>query len=458
MSTSPIPPPTFTGTSKYASDFQQVLARAVSIASLPLQQLQNQEINLTNEEQALSSLQTTFGSLQTAIQNLTSVQSSLYASVADPSTVSATADSTALPGTYSIQVTSLGSYTTTLSNAGSPAVTDPTKQNISSASSFTLTINGTNTTITPSGSSLDDLANAINAAGVAAQATVVNVGSNSSPDYRLSVTSNNLAADTIQLNDGTNNLLTNLSTGSAATYQVDGLTSSISSNSRTVTLAPGLTVNLLATNTGNWDNITVARNTAGISNDLSALATAYNAAADALNQQHGQGAGALSGDSLVNSLGQVLQSISLYTGGSGSVTSLTDVGLNLDSSGHLSFDPTVLNSASPAAVQQFLGSATSGFLLAATNAMNSVTDPVTGMIQNSISSVQTQITNTNNQISDEQTRITDLQNTMQQQLSAADAAIAVLQQQVTYMSSLFATMYPGAGNNNIMNSNNPTGG
>jgi flagellar hook-associated protein 2 len=140
MSTSPIPPPTFNGVSTYANDFQQVLTRAVDIASLPMQNLQNQVTTLTGQEQALGTMQSTFSSLQTAIQAITSTQGSMSASVSDPSTVSASATSSALPGTYTIQVTGLGSSTTTLSNAGSPPVTDPTSQNISSSSTFTLTI------------------------------------------------------------------------------------------------------------------------------------------------------------------------------------------------------------------------------------------------------------------------------------------------------------------------------
>jgi len=452
MSTSPIPPPAFSGVSTYSNDFQQVLTRAVAIASLPMQQMENEVVTLTGQETTLSGLQSTFSSLQTAIQNLGTAQSAMSATVSDPSTVSATASSSALPGTYSIQVTSLGSATTTLSNAGTPPVTDPTSQDISSSNSFTLTINGTATTITPSGSSLDDLANAINSSGLAVQATIVNVGSNASPDYRLSIVSNNLAADTIQLNDGTSDLLTTLSTGAPATYQVDGLSTTIQSNSQQVTLSPGLTVNLLNTNVGAWDTITVAPDTNSLSSGLSNLVTAYNAVVDALNQQHGQNAGALAGSSLINSLGEALQSISLYTSGSGSVSSIANLGLTLDETGHLSFDPTQLASVNAAAIQQFLGSSTSGFLGAATNAMTAVADSTSGLIQSNITQVQSEITNENTLISQQQDQITTLQTNMEQQLSAADAAIAVLQQQVTMMADLFTAQYGSNANSNTTSS------
>jgi flagellar hook-associated protein 2 len=455
MSTSPIPPPAFNGTSKYASDFQQVLIRAVSIASLPLQQLQNGEITLTQQETALGGLQSTFSSLQNAIQGLGTAQSAMSAAVSDTSTVSATASSTALPGAYTIQVTNLGSSTTTLSNPGTPVVTDPTSGNISSSATFTLTINGTGHTITPSGTSLQALAGAINNAGLPVQATIVNVGSTASPDYRLSIASNNLAADTIQLNDGTNDLLTTLSTGTPATYQVDGLNTSIQSNSRQVTLSPGLTVSLLKTNVGQWATITVAPNTGSLSSGLSTFAGAYNAAVDALAQQHGQNAGPLAGHSLITSLGQALQNISLYTAGSGSATSLADLGLSLDSTtGHLTLDASKLNNLSVASIQHFLGSATSGgFLQNATSTMTSIADSSSGMIHGDVSSVQDEINRQNDLITKEQDRINTLQTNLQQQLAEADAAIAVLQQQVTMMSDLFQAQYGSTSNSGSGSSN-----
>ena len=448
-----VPPPTFTGSSKYAADFQQVLGRAVSIASLPLQQMQNELNTMTAQQSDLQGLQTDFNSLQTALQNVdTANQGTLGATVSNPSVVSASATSSALPGTYTIQVDSLGSNTTTLSNSGLTTVTDPTSGNISSATSFTLTINGTNTTITPSGTSLLDLANAIDSAGLNVQATIVNVGSNSSPDYRLAVTSTNLAADTVQLNDGTNNLLTTLSTGAAATYQVQGQSTQIQSNSTQVTLAPGLTVNLLEAAPSSPVTITVARNFNTLSSALTNFTNAYNTVVDDLAKQHGQNAGSLSGDSILSSLSQTLQSISTYTNGTGAVSSVTNLGLNLDSTGHLSFDSSVLSGQSTSAIQQFLGGiSSSGFLQAANTSLNGITDPSTGVLQNSLLSTQDEINNENQLIADQTTRITDLETNLQKQLAAADANIAVLQNQVTYMTSLFSTMYPNTAAANTIN-------
>jgi len=119
----------------------------------------------------------------------------------------ASATSSALPGTYTIQVTGLGSSTTTLSNAGSPPITDPTSPkhqqflHVHSDDQWNGHYNHAGREFAAGSGQRNKQR------GVAAQATIVNVGSNASSDYRLSVVSNNLAADTIQLSDGTNTSL-----------------------------------------------------------------------------------------------------------------------------------------------------------------------------------------------------------------------------------------------------------
>ena len=448
-------PVTFNGSSKFSSDFQQVLTRAVAIQSLPLQGLESQLANLQAEQATMMSLQTTFNSLQSAIQGIDNSSAAVSASSSNPAAVSATA-SGALPGTYSVKVTTLGSETTTISSAGAPPVTDPTTGNISPSASYTLTVDGNNTTINPQGNSLDALAQAINSAGANVQATVVNVGTNSSPDYRLSVTSTQLAPDTIQLNDGTNNLLSQLSLGGATAFTVNG--TSTTSNSQQVTLAPGLTVNLLQT-TASPVTITVAQDSASLSSSLSSFATAYNAAVDALSAQHGQNAGALSGDSTILTLGQALSAVNQYNGGGTGLTSLADMGLNLDATGHFTFDAGTFNNANPATVQQFLGSiASGGFLQAANNTLTSLTDPTSGVIQDSLISLGNSITNENNLISQQQDLINSFQTNMQQELAAADATISVLESQVTQMGNLFATMYPNVNTTSATGSPTVTGG
>jgi flagellar hook-associated protein 2 len=82
-------------------------------------------------------------------------------------------------------------------STGVASVADPTSGNISTSSTFTLTVGGTPYALAPAGTSLDSLVAAINASGANVQATVVNVGGSATPNYELSVQGTQLAATTI---------------------------------------------------------------------------------------------------------------------------------------------------------------------------------------------------------------------------------------------------------------------
>ena len=316
---------------------------------------------------------------------------------------------------------------------------------ISTSSSFTLSVNGTLFTISPTANTLNALATAINGANAGVQATVVNVGGAASPDYRLAITSTDVGATTIQLSDGTNNnLLDTLATGTNAQYSVDGSSVQVSSTSNQVTLAPGLTVNLLQASSTPV-TITVGASYSALSNALSSFASAYNNAVGTLNQQIGQNPGPLAGQSVIYSLTNALNTLVNYSGGSGSVNSLASFGLTVQSDGTLAFDSTVFSTQSISAIQQFLGGATTGgFLQAATTALSAVADPKTGSIQSEFTNLQTEVTNENNLIANEEIRVNDLQTNLTQQLSAADAVIANLEAQKSYYTQLFQAQYPSS--------------
>lgn len=434
-------PVTFNGQSTFSSSFQQVLQRAVSIASLPMQELQGEVETLQSQQSDLNSLQSTFSSLQSALQSISSAMTGdVSASSSDNSVATAAAQSTTLPGTYSLVVNNVGSQTTTISSAGSSAVTDPTSQNISSSLNYTLTVNGTPQTITASSDSLDALATAIDNANAGVTATIVNLGSNSSPDYRLALTSTTLGTNSIQLNDGTNDLLTTVQPGAAASYSVNGNSTLLSSDSDQVTLAPGLTATLLSASPSETVTITVAASESNLSSALSNFATAYNSAASAMTNETGQNGGALAGQSLVYELKDALNQMAQFTSSTGSISDLSDLGLSLDSTGNLSFTASQFNGQSSTAVQQFLGGLTTGgFLQTANNVLTSVADPTSGMLVNEYTNIGTEVTNDNSEISDDQTRINTIQSNLQEQLSQADAAIATLQEQNTFYTNLFQT-------------------
>jgi flagellar hook-associated protein 2 len=216
------------------------------------------------------------------------------------------------------------------------------------------------------------------------------------------------------------------------------------SDSRSVTIAPGLTLSLLAQSTpGSPTTITLTQSSSSLSTALSSLATAYNDAVDELDKHRGNTSDALAGQSVIYSASSALRAFSKYSPDSGS-GSLSDMGITFDLTGHMTYNAlTFMGKAfsDMPSVTQFLGSVSSGGLLqAATDAMNGLEAPTTGAIKGAMQSVSQSITTSNSRIADEQTRVDQLQERLLSQMSAADAAIAAMEQQYSFLSQMLDAM------------------
>jgi len=452
MSTS-TSPATFTGSSAFAASLAQMIANAVANASIPMNGLQAQQTVLQNQQGELSTLTSDFSSLGSAVTALDSStgSSSYSATVSNTSVASASVGSGILAGSLTLDVVNPGAQTNVMSGTteGESTVTDPTQGNISSSTTFTLVINGVDTTITDSDGTLDGLANAINSSGTNVQATVVNVGTPSSPDYRLSVQGLDYNNDSIQLLDPSNsnaNLLSvPLTTGANVQYTVNGQPASpnppLESTTRSLTLSPGLTVNVLGTGT---TTITVSQDGSSIENALSSFVNAWNSAMAEVNKNRGQAGGALTGDSSIFSLSEALNNMTSYQGSSGNFTSMSAIGLTFDTNGNLEFDPSTFEQAASTDmtdVLNFLGSVSgdNGFIGAANDILTGINDPNDGILPQEADTFSSEQTNLSSEISTDQANITTLQQTLQNQMAAADAAISALEQQASYMQMMFQT-------------------
>ena len=435
----------FNGTSTFSTDLQAVLNRAVAIRSLGLNSLNTAKAQIGGETTAVGALDSVFTNLQNAVAavNASTGVSSLSSAVSTAGVVQPTLSTGALPGIYSLEVTALGSATSTLSKDGLIAVSDPSSQDISAGTNFTLTINGVDTAIKPAATNLNSLVAAINAqSSLNVQASIVNVGSLGTPDYRLALQSTKLGPNTIQLSNGPTPLLDNLSTGGLANYKVNNRAAVLTSDSSTITLAPGLTVKLLAQSpVGQPTTITVTQSTASLSGALSAFANAYNAAVAEINKSHGTTTGSLAGNSLLSTLSQSLHDISFYDSGAASPSNLTSLGFSFDKSGVLSFDSTAFSNATAGnigALKTFLGNTTTGFIKTATDTLAGLEDPTSGIIKTTLASLAAQSANKDALIAAEQARIDLFATDETARISAADALIASLQQKANFVTGLFA--------------------
>jgi len=447
----------FTGSSQFSSDLQQTIQNAVALASLPMEMMQNDLTALQSQSSELSTLESSFMSVQNAINDINSAIGASSYTASSSNTAVATASISGTPDVNSLSFTvvTMGQYETAMSNDSLTKVTDPSSASFSNAASYSLQVGtGPAITVTPSAKNLSALADAINQTG-AAQASVINIGPPSAPDYRLFLQANQLGSQTLQLtaNNGTQSgqtLLTAQSPpGAEATYQVNGQPSTpISSTSRTVTVEPGVFVTMQGAGTA---TVSVSRSTAALSNAFSELAGAYNSAMTELSKNRGSGGGALVGDSIVQTLISALRSLVGYSTGNSGISNLTALGFSLDKNGVLSFDPSAFATAANGNLTQltaFLGALdTGGFLKTANDALTSLDDSTSGLIQSSVNSVQDQITQKNDDISAQQDKITQMQTNLQNQMAQADAAISALEQQYSYVSNLFTAMQTDSKNN-----------
>lgn len=427
---------TFNGTSTYASQFQSEITREVGIASLPITQLQSDQTALNAQSTALGTLDSDFTNLQTAMQAIdTAVSgSSFEATVSDPNSLSATVSDGATEGNYSVQIVSAGAYATSLSSstwADTPGA----------AQTYQLVAGGASYNITPTDNSAASVVAAINSQeGNLVQATVVNVGSDSSPDYRIALQNQSLQDSPVDLQLNGTSLQTQQTVGAPAQYEVNGSGVTVTSDTPTVTISPGLTVDMLAKTTSPV-NITVTRSSTALANALTGFTTAYNAAVTGVDAQRGQDAGPLQGQQIVFDLSQALGSIATYAGGS-SFGGLSSLGLTLGANGQFTFDESTLLSqdlTSSSAVNSFLGSVASGngFLGSVNNTLNGLEDPTTGDIKTTEAAFESQSTQMQSQIAAGQQQVTLLQTNLTNQMTAADSLIASMQSQYSYMTSVF---------------------
>lgn len=434
MSTAPI---AFTGLSTYSSDFQSILQREVSIAQLPLQRLQNSQANILSEKQALASLNTAVEAVGSSLQALgtAAANKGLTAASSNPSLVSV--QSTGAPSAGQYIISNVTSIATAASETSVNGFADSTTAPVSAQGTLSLTLGSKtyNINLTPDKNNLGGLRDAINALGVGVTASVLTTGTGATPDY-LSIQANATGKTTLQLNDlsgGTpTNILTSNNQGSDASFQINGL--NVNQPSNTVNgVVPGVTFTLLGTTAANQTaTINLSSDRSPLTSALQNFATNYNALVDQVNGQVGSSAGPLSGDLIIRQVQADLnQTTSYYHSGSSSVKSLSDLGLTLDTTGKITFDPSVVNSFGDTQLSDaysFLGSSTTGFGALAQN-YTQLSDPISGLIKTESLGLDQSYQNLSDRITTVNNQVSTIQASWTTRLQTADAAVATLQSQ-----------------------------
>ena len=449
----------FSGTSRYSADFAQVINRSVAIASLPLTQMQQQRLRSNDESAALKTVEAKVLALQASLIGIGgSLNTGSWQTISSDTTVLRPSSTDGVAeGTYTLQVNKLGVFSTAVSTIDpGNTIPDPSSGDFVTPGSTQLTVTlknwdtGVTTVLDPaaiSGGSLQEVADVINEKyGTTVKAAIVNLGTTDSPNYQLSLQSVTLGKIAIQVSDGTRDLMNvdlddnaDASLGELLEYKVNGAT--VNSNTRTITVAPNLTADLLSAQPGKNVTLTVGRTAAAFKSSLTTFINSFNTVLTELDQQ---ASGTLRGNSILSTIREQLRS-AVNASLSEGFGSMANIGLEFTKEGQLSLNGTLFDTATAGKLDSLstaIGSATtSGFLKVATDALNTIEgEDDNGILQATIQTVEDSIKSQDARITAQQERIDQLTRDLETRMAAADAMIAQLEQQASFFTNMFEAM------------------
>jgi flagellar hook-associated protein 2 len=361
-------------------DVNSIISSLMAIDSQPLTVLQSKATTMQTDLSAFGQVQSLVSSVQDAAKtlfdpdsfNLTSTSST------DPSSVSAATTGGAVAGVYSVSVSALsagqsvvsptGQYTDGTSVVGTGSLTIQLGSWNAGSTTFTP---GTGSAVTiPIGASADTLAGvaaAINAANAGVNASVVtdasgarlalqSSSSGTANGFKVSVTdndgNNNDASGLSRLAYDPQNGAAQLTLAQAAANTqatINGI--SVTSSSNTLSGVIGGVSFTLGKTTTQPVAINVTANTGAIQADMTAFVSAYNALNTFLSTETQydpttKTAAPLQGDSTATSIQNQMHSlISQVSGASSTFSTLSSLGVQLQTDGSLQLNSTVFTSA-----------------------------------------------------------------------------------------------------------------
>ncbi|MBI5920445.1 MAG: flagellar filament capping protein FliD [Betaproteobacteria bacterium] len=370
-------------------DVNGIVSQLMTIEQQPVKKLDTKEASYQAKLSAYGTVKSGLATLQDATSSLTNTASfqSIKATPSNTSILTASANSTAIPGKYSVDISQLaqaqnlaaaGQLNTT-SNIGSGTlsfefgtITKGALGTFDSATgkytgaTFTRASGSTVRTVNiESGStSLGDIRDAINAADIGVTASIVSDGS--ATPYRLVLTSPSGVTSSMKIsvtgdqalsdlmahdpgNDSGQNLAETI-TAQNAEIKVNGISASMSSNS-IADVIHGVTLNLLEKTTSTA-TVTVARDTSAIKTSLDAFVKAYNEIAKPLKELSTYNvvtkqAPVLNGDSAVLAIQSQMRNVisAKSTSITGNFKALSQIGVSFQKDGTLTVDSAKLQSA-----------------------------------------------------------------------------------------------------------------
>jgi flagellar hook-associated protein 2 len=352
-------------------DFQQVVTALVAAQKAPIDQLSADQQTLRDKLADYQTLGANLLKLQSSAASLDLAGSfdRFTASASDTNVLSASAASGATAGNYTLKVTQLAAAHQVINNSAKvvAATTTSIVSGASATFSFKVGTGAVQNITLGAGASLDDLKTAINDLSAGVSASVLNTGTETTPAYRLVLSSTATGeANAVTITaDGTNlDFLNTSGTGGTDTLQAaqdatlilgdptaNPVTIQRSTNTITDAIS-GVTLNLKSlTPTGETDTIAVGRDTASLKSDIKTLVSAYNdivkfiTSRNTYDTDKKQGGVFFAESSPKTALSRLRQALADDVGGLTGLTAVSGVGFKTERDGTITVDDSALDTA-----------------------------------------------------------------------------------------------------------------
>ena len=426
-------------------DVQSVVNPILAPETGPLTILQNQQTDLSTQAGLLAGLNNNLTSLAQAVLALadpTGPLASQSATSSDSSILTASAQTTATPGTHQIVVSNLATTGTLYTDPLAGGADTTILPSNATSGDIKLQIGGANGTtedipITQgSNDTLNTLAKYINAQNWGVTASVVTDAGGA----RLALYSQSSGTPgALAITNNTTVLNFNAPVGGTdASLTIDGVP--FSSPTNTVSGAiPGVTLNLASAAPGTQVQVTVGPDANQATTAINNFVNAYNAVIGNLNTQFTvdpttNTEGPLGGDSSLRSLqSSLLNDVTYSITGNGGLVNLASLGIDLNNDGTLTVNqvatdthPSLANvlATNPSAVQSFFQNASgTGFANNFNNDVTNLTDPTNGVINVDIAGNTSQQNALTTQITNLQTNVTAQQAALTLQFDQVNATL-----------------------------------
>ncbi len=336
-------------------------------------------------------------------------------------------------------------------------------EGLTGSDTIDITIGNETTSININGSTtIESFVEQFNGKSSNGEASLINVGSSSSPKYALMITSNESGTEkgSISINVGENLISTNssldptagtLSQAQDAKISIAGLSDNIERSSNTISdLIPGITLKLNSTGSV---NLTTTISTEDTAEDVQNFVDAFNKVVSYIKENDAISTktednelkiiyGSLSGTSLDENILSTLKSAlsSTRTSG-GSVNILSELGITTQRDGTLAFDSDVFEKAlnkDSKSVETLLTKLGDDF-----GAVNGKVAQFTGynaLIDQGITNFSNQIATANNKITSYETYLSKYEERLTKKYAGLESLMAKLNSQQTALSSLLSNL------------------